>query len=269
MRSCLRGADQPQQVGFGEPPRAFDTPSARQHQRESCCRLRFHRDLDQSQLALVHATPIIQRGDPDVVLLAILPAGHPALGIAFDDATDFLLACHAAIVGNISRSVNMGSSDAYGQSYLARSAGCGAAQYAGAYGRDRLEGGGAVALALGGGDRTGHLLRDSTGARVCRGGCDSGNRVRGLVNPRRLGGVLQVSESGASKLCGALDPPLPGFGGSGDTVSGPVSVGRQATVGGRAGLAGPLSGAEDLTAGAVDGHRPAGSQAGPPAGAHL
>src|SRR5579871_764594 len=83
------------------------------------------------------------------------------------------------------------------RSHLARTAGYRAAQCAGTYGRDRLEGGGAVALALGGGYRTGHLLRDSTGARICGGGDDSGSRVRGLVNPRWLGGGLQISEGGA------------------------------------------------------------------------
>src|SRR5664279_5420097 len=155
------------------------------------------------------------------------------------------------------------------RSHLARSAECGAAQCAGAYGRDRLEGGGAVALAVGGSDRTGHVLRDSTGARVCRGGGNSGSRVRGLVNPRRLGGVLQVSEGGASKLCGALDPPLPGYGGGGDTGGGPFSVGREATAGRRAGLAGSLPGAADLATGAVDSHRSAGSQTGSPTGAYV
>ena len=49
----------------------------------------------------------------------------------------------------------------------------------------------------------------------------------------------------------------------------PVSLGGEATVGGRVGIAGPLSGAEDLAARAVDGHRSAGSQTGPPAGAYV
>src|SRR5450759_5102621 len=71
-------------------------------------------------------------------------------------------------------------------------------------------------------------------------GGNSGSRVRGLVDPRRLGGVLQVLEGGASKLCGALDPPLPGYGGGGDTGGGLFSVGREGTAGRRAGLAGSL-----------------------------
>lgn len=37
-------------------------------------------------------------------------------------------------------------------------------------------------------------------------------------------------------MCGALDPPLPGYGGSGDPGGGAVSVGRETTVGGGAGL---------------------------------
>ena len=48
-----------------------------------------------------------------------------------------------------------------------------------------------------------------------------------------------------------------------------LSAGGQGTVTAGAVLAGSLSGAEDLTARIVDGHRPAGSQAGPLAGAQL
>src|SRR5947207_13521067 len=103
----------------------------------------------------------------------------------------------------------------------------------------------------------------------CSSGRSRDTPVRGLVNPRRLEGVLQVSEGGASKLYSALDPPLPGFGGGGDAIGGPVSVGRQATVRRRAGLAGSLPGAEDLAARIVDGDRPAGSQTGPPSGTYL
>jgi len=63
--------------------------------------------------ALLHAPPVIERSDRDVVLLAILPPRHPRLGVAFDDAADFLLACHAAIFDTFNRSINTGSSDAY------------------------------------------------------------------------------------------------------------------------------------------------------------
>src|SRR4029078_7586385 len=95
---------------------------------------------------------------------------------------------------------------------------------------------------MGSSGRTDHFLRDPTRARVCRGSGDSGGRVRGLVNPRWLGGVLQVPKSGPSKLRGALDSPLPGFGGGGHTGYGTVSTGGEATVGGRADLAGSISG---------------------------
>src|SRR4029078_7911629 len=115
---------------------------------------------------------------------------------------------------------------------------------------------------MGSGRRTDLFLRDPTRARVCRGSGDSGGRVRGLVNPRWLGGVLPVPKSGPSKLRGALDSPLPGFGGGGDTGHGTVSAGGEATVGGRAGLAGSMSGAEDLAAPPVDGHWPAGNKTG-------
>jgi hypothetical protein len=47
------------------------------------------------------------------VLLAILPPRHPRLSVAFDDAADFRLAWHAAILSSFARPINMGSSDAY------------------------------------------------------------------------------------------------------------------------------------------------------------
>ena len=38
---------------------------------------------------------------------------HPAFGKSIDDAADFLLSSHLAILGSITRAIKMGSSDAY------------------------------------------------------------------------------------------------------------------------------------------------------------
>src|SRR5207245_6457044 len=81
---------------------------------------------------------------------------------------------------------------------------------------------------------------------LCSGGGDTGRRVRRLVDPRWLADLLQIPEGRASELRGALDPPLPRYGGGGYTHSGPLSAGGKSTVGARAILTGSLSGAEDL-----------------------
>src|ERR1041385_3210472 len=74
-----------------------------------------------------------------------------------------------------------------------------------------MEGGRATALVVGGGDRTDHLLPDSSGTRLCSGGGDPGRRLRRLVDPRWLADLLQIPEGRASELRGALNPPLPGY----------------------------------------------------------
>jgi hypothetical protein len=49
------------------------------------------------------------------VLLAILPARHPAFCKAINDAADLLLVSHPAILVSSTRSINMDSSNAYVQ----------------------------------------------------------------------------------------------------------------------------------------------------------
>src|SRR5260370_9597347 len=86
-----------------------------------------------------------------------------------------------------------------------------------------MEGGRATALVVGGGDRTDHLLPDSAGTGLCSGGGDPGRRLRRLVDPRWLADLLQIPEGRASELRGALDPPLPRYGGSVYAGGGPLS----------------------------------------------
>ena len=56
---------------------------------------------------------LIQRRDPDVVLVAIRPPRHPTFGKTSDDIPNFLLASHSVIFGGITRAIKMGSPDAY------------------------------------------------------------------------------------------------------------------------------------------------------------
>src|ERR1041385_8799001 len=132
-----------------------------------------------------------------------------------------------------------------------------------------MEGGRATALVVGGGDRTDHLLPDSSGTRLCSGGGDPGRRLRRLVDPRWLADLLQIPEGRASELRGALNPPLPRYGERVHAGGGQLSPGGKGAAGARAILAGSLSGAEDLAAWVVDGHRPVGGQAGSPLGQEL
>src|SRR5262252_3716236 len=83
----------------------------------------------------------------------------------------------------------------------------------------------ATPLALGGSHRADYLLRDSAGTRFCRGVFDPGSGIRGLVDPRWLADLLQISKGGAPELRGASDPPLPGFNLGVDACDGAVSAG--------------------------------------------
>src|SRR5260370_28487442 len=101
------------------------------------------------------------------------------------------------------------------------------------------------------------------GTRLCSGGGDTRRRVRRLVDSM-VADLLQIPEGHAPELPGALDPPLLRYGGSGYAGGGRLSTSGKGSAGARAILAGSLSGAEDLAAWVVDGHRSAGSQVGSP-----
>ena len=73
----------------------------------------FQCDLDQSRLALLRATPVVQRGDRDLVFLAILAPRHAAFTKILDDAADLLPASRSAILASGTRSINMDSSNPY------------------------------------------------------------------------------------------------------------------------------------------------------------
>src|SRR5207244_4026546 len=103
---------------------------------------------------------------------------------------------------------------------------------------------------------TDDLLPDSAGASL--------NPIR-----RRFADLLQIPEGSPSELRGASDSSLPGFGRSGYAHGGTLSLGGKKPSGARAGLTGSLFGAEDHAARIVDGHRPTGSQTGPPVGQNL
>src|SRR2546429_8303991 len=106
--------------------------------------------------------------------------------------------------------------------------------------RNRLEGRGPTAVVVGGGERARHLLRHLAGTRLRASGRAVGTRLCRLVNPRRLGGVLQVSPSGTPKLYCASAAPLPGYGRSGLGVGSPLPAASESLIGKGLGLAGPL-----------------------------
>src|SRR5713101_3680635 len=94
---CLSRANQPQQIGFRKPPRAFDAPPIRQRERKSRpSLLRLNRHFDQFYLPF--QPPVVERADRNPVLGAVLAPRHPAGRVAFDDPSLFFPAGHAAIV---------------------------------------------------------------------------------------------------------------------------------------------------------------------------
>src|SRR5450631_1255807 len=108
----LSRANQSLQIGFGEPPRAFDAPSVGQRERESWpTLLPFH--LNPHQFRLAFQPPIIQRTESNVVSRAILPPRHSANRVSLDDSPFLFLAGHADIVPPFASLFKMRSSDAY------------------------------------------------------------------------------------------------------------------------------------------------------------
>src|SRR6266576_1322280 len=86
----------------------------------------------------------------------------------------------------------------------------------------------------------GHLLRHLARTRLRASGFAVRGELRRLVNPRRLGGVLQVSPGRTPKLYGASAAPLPGYVSSGLGIGIPLPAASESLIGKRLGLARPL-----------------------------
>src|SRR5207249_11034561 len=84
------------------------------------------------------------------------------------------------------------------------------------------------------------LLRHLARTRLRASGFAVRGELRRLVNPRRLGGVLQVSPGRTPKLYGASAAPLPGYGSSGLGIGIPLPAASESLIGKRLGLARPL-----------------------------